>query len=145
MFPEKFRKHLYTCMRDGYCRDMTCHELGSEKVCPIREFDSPWEHRHATGKLTIARALYDGELEISEEVAELFYMCSLCGSCREHCIAYYPYMRGYCETPNLDTVELFEAIRAELVQQGFGPLKEHRHLSGHSLILIPARLKDHIN
>lgn len=127
MLPEKFRKRLYTCMRDGYCRVMTQHELGSEKVCPIREYDSPWEHRHATGKCTIARALYDGEIELSAEIAELFYMCTLCGNCREHCIAYYPYMKGYCETPNLDTVELFEEIRAELVKQGFGPLKEHQY------------------
>jgi heterodisulfide reductase subunit D len=125
MLPERFRKPLYVCMRDGYCRVMTCHEQGFEKICPIREFESTWEYRHATGKCIIARGLYDGEIELTEEVAKVFYMCTLCGNCREHCIAYYPFMKGYSEEKNLDTVELFEEIRAELVKQGFGPLKQH--------------------
>jgi len=126
MLPEKFRKPLYFCMRDGYCRVMTCHELRFEKICPIREFESTWEYRYSRGKCAIARGLYEGEIELTEDVAEIFYMCTLCGNCREHCIAYYSFLKGFSEEKNLDTVELFEEVRAELVKQGFGPLKQHK-------------------
>ncbi len=128
MLGEKFKQPLYSCMRDGYCRVMTFHERGFEKICPIREFDSTWESSLSRGKCFIARGLYEGAIELSEEVAEVFYKCTLCGNCREHCIAYYAYLYGLSETPSLDSVELFEGIRAELVKQGFGPLNKHKPL-----------------
>lgn len=126
MLPEKFKKPLYVCMREGFCRSQTYHEHGIEKICPIREFESPWDFRYARGKCTLAKALYDDDFELNEEVAEMFYMCTLCGNCREHCIAYYPYQMGWTEKPNLDTVEMFESIRAEIVKQGFGPMPQHK-------------------
>ena len=127
---EEYKGQIYKCFRDGYCRVMTYQDQGIDKICPIREFEDHWEMRFARGKMALARGLVDGEIELTPEVAELFYHCTLCGNCREHCLSCYPFQKGWTDDRHLDTVEVFEAVRAEAVRLGVGPLEDHRALIG---------------
>jgi len=68
-----------------------------------------FEPYYARGKIMIARAILENKLSLSESVAEKFFYCLLCGNCKEHC---------YQE---LDTVEIFKAVRTQLVKEGYAP------------------------
>jgi heterodisulfide reductase subunit D len=60
------------------------------------------------GRLQIIRHLLEGSIRPSKELSHAFFLCSLCGDCRDKCIE------------GIDTTELFEVVRELLVKENVG-------------------------
>jgi heterodisulfide reductase subunit D len=118
---EKYRSHVYTCARCGVCREK--YDRLTRKVCVVREHTAGFEPYYARGKIAIARAILEGELNYSEPIAEALTYCITCGSCMEACGATDP----QTGKSNLDTVKIVEAMRADIANLGL-TVKAHRML-----------------
>nr|MDO8083964.1 heterodisulfide reductase-related iron-sulfur binding cluster [Candidatus Sigynarchaeum springense] len=64
----------------------------------------------------IARALLEGEYEMTASTVQKIYSCILCGACEQQCQ----------QDVGDHLVEVFEALRAEAVENGLGPLPAHK-------------------
>jgi heterodisulfide reductase subunit D len=84
----RYRKEIYKCTRCGYCREM------------VRESDNT-----SKGKMMLMRGILEGEIDFTPKLAEIFFTCSTCGSCRVHCPV------------DLPTTEIFEEFRCDLADQ----------------------------
>lgn len=90
----QFREEIAQCVKCGACR-AHCPVFGAEKH----------EGRVARGKIALANALLDGEVEMEERFLLDMSQCLLCGSC-------------YAECPNqVPTEEIVAATRREIVKQ----------------------------
>lgn len=109
---ESYRKEIYACARCGDCRESVKVESahkGVYHVCPIKDqlgFDS----YSARGKLTVLRAILEGK-DVDEDVADLFYNCLECASCKEVCIS----QLG----EGIDVPAIVEAFRCVLVEKEY--------------------------
>ncbi|MAG31737.1 MAG: hypothetical protein CL908_12690 [Deltaproteobacteria bacterium] len=104
---EKLREMAFVCNRCGACRekfsaDMT--QTPAFRVCPVREHDGGFEHQCARGKLTIAQAILEGELDYSEELIESIYTDPDCGLCTWVCDS----------LPVLDPVAVWRAMKRDI-------------------------------
>lgn len=78
----------------------------------------------------IARGILEGKFEITNELAEAMYMCTTCGNCQIHCGRNYSYyVARFLDDKNLRNVDVFEAFRADLVEKGYGPMKNQLALT----------------
>ncbi|MHA1271302.1 MAG: (Fe-S)-binding protein [Candidatus Helarchaeota archaeon] len=100
-------KEIFMCISCGDCReaiDITNSKWG---VCVAREHTNGFEPYFGRGKMQIIRSIWENKLNLSEDLAEVFYQCPVCNACSITC-AY-----------NFNNAELYEALRAELVDAGF--------------------------
>lgn len=112
---KKFKKDVYQCTRCGYCREMVRDSDGTYKICPVREIMG-FESYFARGRMLQARHLLEGKLTPSPALAERVYSCMTCGNCKEHCGS------------EIDLTSIFEAMREDLVNAGFGLDPHNRFL-----------------
>jgi len=110
---EKYRQALFDCSRCGFCRFWGWS--GVENVCPTYPFTPGWETHYARGRVRLAQATLDGEVEISEHFLEHAYVCTLCGSCEAHCPV------------DLPLNEILHAWRVDLAEEGH-VLPEHERV-----------------
>ena len=103
MFIEKFKQSIYTCFRCEHCRDSIS---AGHKVCPVRENTSGFETYTAKGKIMLIRGVIENLIPLSDDLAEVFYACTLCGNCWDKC-----YSKKF-----IDHITLFKAFRADLYQ-----------------------------
>ena len=113
--PKSIAKDLDACLQCGYCRD----------VCPVFEQD-PWESASPRGKVYMLKQLdrkgfmdrilsiFDREIKVTDDFVERVYWCTSCGMCEEECHVEIPFP------------ELWEEVKAWLVEQGVAPLEAHR-------------------
>ncbi len=101
---ERFSHEIYDCTRCGFCRVWGWQ--GVEYVCPTYPHTTSWETEYARGRVRLARAVLEGEVEPTPEMLEHIYECTLCGSCAVHCPI------------ELPLVEIFHALREELAGRG---------------------------
>lgn len=101
---EEHKRRLYDCSRCGFCR-VWGYE-GVEHVCPTYPFSPGWETQFARGRVRMARATLEGEIEITEGFLDHAYACTLCGSCEAHCPV------------GLPLNEIFHAWRVDLAESG---------------------------
>ena len=138
---EKFRRireleeNIYSCVAIGDCRNALRGSYSKpfiEICCPNREHGSGFEVNYARGRFSLARALLEEKVEPSEGLAEQVYQCTLCGSCRAVC--------NNCENPDMivnareniaDHVDIWEQLRADLVDIGVAPLARHKEIFAH--------------
>ena len=73
-FIETVNKEYSKCAACGECR----------MVCPVYGA-SGLEKNVARGRLSLAKALVDGDLELTDNIAESFENCLLCMACDTHC------------------------------------------------------------
>ncbi|MCP4760642.1 MAG: (Fe-S)-binding protein, partial [archaeon] len=88
------------------------------------EITSKFEPFSSRGKNIILKGLFWGDLKLSKEISDIFYNCTLCGACKEFCFNAH---NDNIDFPNhkwMDQVEVYEALRADLVEAGF-PLEAH--------------------
>ncbi|HOG16316.1 MAG TPA: (Fe-S)-binding protein [Syntrophales bacterium] len=71
---QKFSNELKQCIECGNCTFW----------CPIYQ-QRPQEEYVARGKNKIVRSLLDGRKEYTPEVVDILGMCTLCGTCAQHC------------------------------------------------------------
>ncbi len=94
--------------------DETLYE-GIVQACPAG-IEYGWEAYWNAGKIWIARAVLEGDLDLVEngqDIAEVVYPCITCGLCAAQCES------------NIRTVEIIEALRAAVIEAGFKPLDKH--------------------
>jgi len=97
---------IYECLRCAFCFDLSW--LGAANLCPAYAYGA-FESYGARGRIAIARALLEGELEYDESVAQRIFACTECRACAEHCFKY------------IDTVRIFAAMRRDLAACGLIP------------------------
>ncbi|MHA1518857.1 MAG: (Fe-S)-binding protein [Promethearchaeota archaeon] len=88
---------------------------GIIQSCPAG-IEYGWEAYWNAGKMWIARAVLEGELDLKtqgQEVADVIFPCITCGLCSSQCENQIP------------TVEIIEALRAAVIEAGVPPLDKH--------------------
>ncbi len=113
---------ITTCISCGDCREAIDITADPPKfgICVAREHTSGFEPFFSRGKMQIIRSIWHGKLNLSKELAEAIYQCPTCNACSEIC-AY-----------EMNNAELYEALRAELVEAGYG-LEPHAAMN-HAMI-----------
>ncbi|TXT55185.1 MAG: CoB--CoM heterodisulfide reductase iron-sulfur subunit D [Candidatus Thorarchaeota archaeon] len=81
------REELLQCRRCGICRNAVYEDKGFDGICPVWKNSSGFETSFMRGKIQVALALLDGELEKTPENAESLFQCTLCGNCTQICAA----------------------------------------------------------
>ena len=99
---EEYRDMIYRCGRCNFCRGFDFNER-----CP-EVFTQKWESSTARGRMAIARAILEGELEYSEDLAERIFGCFLCARCKEECK----------KAAQIDVVAITKAMREDFVIMG---------------------------
>jgi heterodisulfide reductase subunit D len=114
----KFGDTLLQCVSCGDCREATDFTANPPKwgVCAVRDHTSGFEPYFGRGKMQIIRSLWQGKLELSTDLAQVFFQCPTCNACAETC-AY-----------DMNNALLYEALRAELVDAGYD-LEAHRMMN----------------
>ncbi len=114
----KVQKYILQCISCGDCREATDITAQPPKsgVCVARENSSGFEPFFGRGKMQIIRSVWEKKLPLSKDLAEVFYQCPTCNACAEAC-AY-----------DMDNVALYESLRAEIVDAGFG-LEKHAEMN----------------
>jgi heterodisulfide reductase subunit D len=126
----KLKEMVISCSRIGDCRQMVKPFAGRYDVCPVKDYLGGFEPYVARGKFIMADGLLRGTLGVSDGLTKAFYECTLCGSCKEAC---HKSGNTCIELPIshwIDHVKVFEAIRADLVEAGFGPMPRHKEIYG---------------
>lgn len=75
--------------------------------------------------MRVLKSLLEGKVQLSRELAEFVYQCTTCNNCNEVC--------HKTQNPNIilntskwiDHVEVWNALRKDLVEEGFAPLEKH--------------------
>ena len=126
----KVKDAALSCVACGQCRNPLWPAKGRFGVCPVYEtdFTPKFEPYFARGKNTILKGLLWNELPLSDDLAQIFFQCTGCGSCEEFC--------QNAQNPNIEfvthkwmeNVKVYEALRADLVEAGFG-LEEHNEMN----------------
>jgi Fe-S oxidoreductase len=97
-FEKKYRTQILQCSRCGFC----------QAVCPI--FGATLRPSYnARGKMLLLKEAMDGQVELTQELAETFYSCTTCQSCTYSCPA------------NIRVDEIVEEVRKKLYKDGFAP------------------------
>lgn len=114
---EDFREDLITC---GHC--MGCSVMNWWTLdkwidsCPSGKKYGFLSY-FAVGRIELGRAILEEEIEPQdiETLKKIAYACPTCGACTLQCKEY----------KEMDNVSIIEALRAKMVELGYGPLPEH--------------------
>ncbi|MFX0133744.1 MAG: (Fe-S)-binding protein [Candidatus Hodarchaeota archaeon] len=103
---------LYRCPKCNSCKYIY---KDYSKSCPSGE-KFHWETYWGSGRVWMAYALKNGELQWSDSIIKAIFACPTCGNCAEQ-----------CEQEIKDhLIDIYEALRAEAVKSGYGPMPEHK-------------------
>jgi heterodisulfide reductase subunit D len=133
-----FEDRILSCVSIGDCRGALKGAYSNpilESTCPMRDHGPGFEAFFARGRFTIARALLNGKLKPSSGLSEVIYQCNLCGACREVCNnPENPCMTIPARESIGDHIEIWEALRADLVDIGVAPLPYHKEIFEHEKV-----------
>jgi len=109
------------CVHCGQCRVANFPAKGIYYVCPVYKTDitPKFEPYFARGKNVILKGLLWGDLELSQEISNLIFQCTLCGACENFCHNSYNENIDFANHRLIENVKVFEALRADLVEAGF--------------------------
>lgn len=105
---EQYQEEIYRCFRCGFCRELVLG--GAHRICPIRE-EFGFETTYARGRIGVARALLEGNIEYSDPLVERIYTCLGCYNCKAHC------------PTKVDTPSVVRGQRDEIYQRGLRKFK----------------------
>ena len=110
-----------SCVQCGQCRVANWPSKGVFYVCPVYNTDitPKFDPFFARGKGIILRGLFWGDLELSQEISDIIFQCTLCGSCYEFCFDAHNDNFEFVTHRWTDHVKVYEALRADLVEAGF--------------------------
>ncbi len=110
-----------SCVHCGQCRVANWPSKGIFYICPVyqTEITPNFEPYFARGKNIILKGLLWGDLELSQEISDIIFQCTLCGACEEFCHNAYEESIDFATHRYMDTVTVFEALRADLVEAGY--------------------------
>ncbi|MEM0359070.1 MAG: (Fe-S)-binding protein [Candidatus Hadarchaeales archaeon] len=111
-------RELYHCLHCHLCNFADWHALDEWlPLCPSYSYFG-FESFSASGKMEIARALLSGELKPSARTLQILFSDLGCGACHSQCHG----LTGL----KVDHVELFEELKAMLVERGYGPMPKQK-------------------
>lgn len=115
------KNEALSCIHCGQCRIPQWPSKGIFDVCPVykTEITPKFEPFFSRGKNVILKGLLWGDLSLSKELSEIIFQCSLCGSCEEFCFNAHNESIEFSQEKWMKQVEVFEALRADLVEAGF--------------------------
>jgi Fe-S oxidoreductase len=117
---EDYRWEAWNCYRDSMCKYVFTWHVKSDRfsrMCPSLikyQFDA----YSAQGRLDVARAMIEGDLEWSDKLLDVVYKCQLCGGC--------DYVCGRIK--EIQPGRVIQAMRAKLVADGKAPPPEFKEL-----------------
>jgi len=126
----KVKDAALSCVHCGQCRVANWPEKNFYYVCPVYKtnFTPNFEPFFARGKNIILKGLLWGDLELSQELSEIFFQCSVCGACDDFCHNSYNKYIDFANAKWMDQVKVFEALRADLVEAGYA-LESHEAMN----------------
>ncbi|MFX1573424.1 MAG: (Fe-S)-binding protein [Promethearchaeota archaeon] len=131
---EYYSEILYQCGKCGTCRT-AYHKEEWPRVCPSGDFGN-FEAYYLGGKNLLTWAIMTDRLKWTENLANIFYQCSVCLACTQQCqIPEIHYFAG----------EWLMAMREQAVQKGLGPMSEQRRYSEHVLSEYNPYMEKHID
>jgi len=119
---EEYLGELYHCLHCHLCSMSNWHRLDAWiPLCPsFLRFG--FESFSASGRIEIARAIMKNEIDKpTPRLLQIIFSCTGCGACYEQCRG----LTGF----KANHVELFEELKAKLVELGWGPLTKHAEFS----------------
>ncbi|MEM4445789.1 MAG: heterodisulfide reductase-related iron-sulfur binding cluster [Candidatus Jordarchaeales archaeon] len=117
-----------SCSGIGDCRTAYRQALGWYGVCPMVDHTPGFEPYYARGKMRAIRGLLEGKFEPSGSFARVMYQCTLCGACKAVCHVSGVSCITWPTSKFIDHTRLFEALRADLVELGLGPMPRHKEI-----------------
>ncbi|MFW9943325.1 MAG: 4Fe-4S dicluster domain-containing protein, partial [Candidatus Thorarchaeota archaeon] len=117
---EYYENIVYQCGKCGTCRT-AFHENGWPRVCPSGEFGK-FEAYYLGGKNLLTWAVLSNQLKWTDNLANIFYQCSVCLACTQQCQI--PEIHNYAG-------EWLMAMREKAVEKGLGPMPEQKKYSEH--------------
>lgn len=123
-------KDVMSCMLCGDCGYSIRPAVGRFLTCPIKEAlgDRAFEIYFSRGRMNILKSILEGQIPLSKDLAEFVYQCSECGNCTEVCHQTHNENIVLNNSKWIDHVEVWNALRKDLVEAGFAPLDKHSKL-----------------
>ena len=82
-------------------------------VCPVKQASPGFENFSSRGKIILAQALLEGQIEPSAGLSRAAYSCTMCGNCMTQCGATDP----DTNSPLVDNPAIVEALRADILRE----------------------------
>jgi Fe-S oxidoreductase len=121
---DTLKDYIYTmesCNSCGQCRFILGPLAKSSKyveVCPVYA-RYLYESYSGQGLINIAQELLEGTLKYDDNLIKHIYTCTTCGACDVNCKS----------VRDMEVMDTILALRARCVEDGKGPLPEHRKLA----------------
>lgn len=127
---KKVKGAALSCVACGQCRNPIWPSKGRYGVCPVYDTDytPKFEPFYSRGKNLILRGLFWDGLPLSQDLANIFFQCTLCGSCENFCHDAKNPEISFATHKWMENVKVYEALRADLVEAGFS-LEEHKEMN----------------
>ncbi|MHA1992814.1 MAG: (Fe-S)-binding protein [Candidatus Hodarchaeales archaeon] len=115
----EFKDAALGCAQCGQCRVANWPSKGIFYSCPVYKTNSLFEPYNARGKNLIMKGLLWGHLELSQDISDVIFQCTLCGLCEEVCFNSQSESFDFPLHNIMDHVNTYEALRADLVAAGY--------------------------
>jgi Fe-S oxidoreductase len=118
---EEYRRQAKMCVRCTFCKFIDLNWVTSlrfSRQCPIDtrySFNLYSPH----GLLHSALEELDGKLEFTPKLLDALYKCTLCGACDARCK----------RNLDIEVLQVIENLRVRCVEQGKGPMPEHKKMA----------------
>ncbi|MBD3196244.1 MAG: hypothetical protein GF317_14395 [Candidatus Lokiarchaeota archaeon] len=118
---------VMSCMGCGDCGYAIRPAVGRFLTCPIKEAkgEEGFEIWFSRGRMNVLKSILEEKLPLNKELAEFVYQCSECGNCTEVCHQTQNENIVLNTSKWIDHVEVWNALRKDLVEAGFAPLERH--------------------
>lgn len=118
---KKVKDAALSCVHCGQCRVANWPSKGFYYICPVyrTEIAPKFEPYFARGKNLILKGLFWGDLELSQDISDIIFQCTLCGACEEVCQDAHNEGIDFANHRWMEQVKVFEALRADLVEAGY--------------------------
>mgnify|MGYP002625313093 FL=1 len=126
---EKFERETINCSNCGQCvkgpvdpfrPNPIFTEYMPIKICPMHENRGMLTYS-ANGMNAMGRAILEGKLEVTPDVVEAFYQCSLCGHCETNCGEVFHWIHTFLGKDigeAIKTTDVVKSARADFVAMG---------------------------
>lgn len=115
---EEYTRQAKMCMRCTFCKFIDLNWVKSlrfSRQCPI-DAKYAFNLYSPHGLLHSALAELDGSLEFTPKLMDALYKCTLCGACDARCK----------RNLDIEVLQVIENLRIRCVEQGKGPMPEHK-------------------
>jgi heterodisulfide reductase subunit D len=115
---EEIRPAIFGCLK---CNECTYGSWPENYIfCPLYERGRTFT-ASAGGLLYLEKAILNGQLDYTKELADLAFTCATCSACDGQCVIV------RCDNPNMALSDYIRLLRYELVKRGIipeGPIKK---------------------